>query len=259
MKDNDVVKNFYEGPGWDTDIFGNTVDALLWEDLRPVASNYVSACRRKIRKYLPSFGKNILDAGSGPIQYPEYLEYSNGFEKRYCVDISQKALKIAKAKLGKTAEFLCASILDLPFHDNYFDATISLHTIYHIAKEHQEIAVRQLIRVTKPGAIILIVYANPDRFIGKISKLLRFRRNNDRTKDVLYYYTYNLGWWNQFSDACDVKLVPWRSIVAQESRRLIPGNVIGKVMFQLILCFENIFHKLAVSTGAYPLIVLTKK
>jgi hypothetical protein len=68
MKENDGVKKFYEGPGWEADSSGNTLDAILWEDLRPVARNYISACRRKIKRYLPAIGKYILDAGSGPIQ-----------------------------------------------------------------------------------------------------------------------------------------------------------------------------------------------
>src|ERR1700728_1252264 len=108
------VKSFYEGQGWSTNDNGDTTDAQLFEDLRPIAQNYVRACRRKILSFLPSTGDRFLDAASGPIQYPEYLEYSRGFKKRVCVDISQKALDEAKTKLGEKGEFHCASLVNLP-------------------------------------------------------------------------------------------------------------------------------------------------
>ena len=33
-------------------------------------------------------GDLFLDAGSGPVQYPEYLTYSEGYRYRVCADIS---------------------------------------------------------------------------------------------------------------------------------------------------------------------------
>ena len=94
------VKGFYDEVGWAQDD-GHSVDADLWEDLRPVASRYVSHCRLRILEYLPpAGGERILDAASGPVQYPEYLLYSRFFARRFCVDISDKALEQARQRLG---------------------------------------------------------------------------------------------------------------------------------------------------------------
>ena len=84
---------------------------------------------KKLLEYLPRGGDLSLDAASWPIQYPEYLDYSRGFSKRVCVDISQRALDLAREKLGERGEYTRASILELPFPDNHFDAmslTISI-------------------------------------------------------------------------------------------------------------------------------------
>lgn len=250
---------FYDGAGWEADKAGNMLDAVLWEDLRPVAADYVSACRRRINRHLPAAGKYLLDAGSGPLQYPEYLEYSAGFEKRYCVDVSGKALAVAKSKLKEKGEVLCGSMTDLPFPDNFFDATISMHAVYHIEKELQEKAVRQLVRVTREGARVIIVYANPDRFVGKVWRLVRPLFRDPLKKHLLYYFAHELRWWRRFSDECDVELFPWRSIIAEESKRLFPDNFAGRLMFRFVLWLENSFPRAAVSLGAYPLIILTKK
>ena len=91
---------------------------------------------------LPPHGERLLDAASGPVQYPEYLEYHANFGRRVCVDISESALKQAEAKLGSKGEYVCASILELPLGDATIDAAVSLHTIYHIEKDQQEKAAK---------------------------------------------------------------------------------------------------------------------
>ena len=99
------VFKFYNEHGW-SQSKKSTKDAELFEDLRPVAADYVSDCRKKINKFLPKKGKNILDFASGPIQYKEYLEYSKNFNKRHCVDFSRTAIDQAKKKLVKRVNFI---------------------------------------------------------------------------------------------------------------------------------------------------------
>ncbi len=251
------VRNFYDGKGWDADAAGTTSDAQLWEDLRPCARAYVAACRLKLLEFLPASGELFLDAASGPIQYPEYLEYSRGFKKRVCVDLSQKALDSARQKLGDHGEYVQASILELPFPDAHFDAVVSLHTIYHIAREQQEAAVRQLIRVTKPGHRIVIVYSNPDRLLAVVKRKLSGRAGV--ASEPLYFHAHDLKWWSRFSDTSQVELHPWRALTAQDSKRLIPDNFLGKLAFRSLLAFEKLFPGVATRLGAYPVVVLTRK
>lgn len=260
------VRAFYDGEGWSSDNSGTTFDAYLWEDLRPCAAHYVSACRLKILDFLPKKGDLFLDAASGPIQYPEYLEYSKGFKKRVCVDISQKALDQAKAKLGEMCETVCTSILELPFPDNHFDAVVSLHTIYHIDKKDQERAVRQLLRVAKPGVPVVIIYSNPNRLLARLRRLAKFQSPRSKitneaqnTNDPLYFYAYPLEWWKIVEDVADVTIYPWRSLTAQDSRRFIPGTKLGKFMLDSLEKIEKRLPTLIKNFGAYPMIVITKR
>jgi SAM-dependent methyltransferase len=252
----DQVRDFYEQTGWQADTDAVYSDAQLWEDLRPCAAAYVSACRRKVLEFLPDSGELILDAGSGPIQYPEYLEYSSGFAKRVCVDLSQRALDEARKKLGDRGDYVRASLLDLPFPDGHFDAAVSLHTIYHVESDRQEQAVRELVRVLKPGASTVVVYANPDRLVARLKALARRKRSAE--PGPIYFFAHPLSWWNRFSDEAAVEIVPWRSLNANESRRLIPDNPLGAGMFRALLWFERVFPRWATWAGCYPMIVLTK-
>lgn len=254
-KTEEQLRNFYDSDGWVADENGQSKDAALWEDLRDSADSYIRGCRKRITAYLPKSGNFILDAASGPIQYPEYLDYSKNFNKRYCVDISQLALDQAKKKLGEKGEYVKASLLDLPFEKNFFDASLSLHTIYHIDASEQEQAVRELIRVTKPGAPIIIIYANPNRPTHLLKKFLKPSQN----QGPIYYFAHPLAWWKRFEDQTNLQIFSWRMLTANLSKRLIPDNSFGRALFSGIFSFEEKFSTLAVHLGAYPMIILKKR
>ena len=224
------VSKFYNTVGWETE--GEvTEDAKRWEDLREHARDYVSKCRLRVLRYIPDHGENILDMASGPIQYKEYLEYSKNFQKRYCVDLSFGALEKARKKIGDHGVFLHGSFFDIPMEDDFFDCAVSLHTIYHMHKDKQEEAVRKLIRVTKLGSPVIVVYCNPHTIISTISSsfpvraLRKIKRISRRAKggarlenraDIeqevsLYFYPHPIEWWDRFNDIAHVKVLPWRS------------------------------------------------
>ena len=154
------TRDFYDKYGW------VVADGKSGEErsFRLFSPPYFPYHRRVNERVLACFdgrsGK-VLIAGGGDL--PEtHTEIARRFAKVCCVDISWRALEIAKAKLGPTGEFVLGSILDLPLPDNHVDAVYCAHVIYHIDAAFQEKAVRELIRVTKPGGRVVIIYANPN-------------------------------------------------------------------------------------------------
>jgi ubiquinone/menaquinone biosynthesis C-methylase UbiE len=263
-----IVAKFYNEFGWETE--GEiTEDAKRYEDLRDCAKKYVSKCRLRVLRHIPDKGENILDMASGPIQYKEYLEYSKNFKKRYCIDLSLKALNDAKKKIGDHGVFLCGSFFDIPLESNFFDCAISLHTIYHIDKDRQEEAVRKLISVVKPGSPVIIVYANPKvlidyfkllfRIINKFKSLLKTTETQRGKEYNLYRFSYPLEWWDRFSDAADVKILPWRSFTSEHQKVFIPNNRIGTKMFEFIFNLEERFPNFFAKHFQFPMIILKKK
>jgi len=267
------VSKFYNTVGWEEE--GEiTEDAKRWEDLREHAREYVGKCRLRVLRHIPESGEYILDMASGPIQYKEYLEYSRNFKKRYCVDLSSSALESAKKKIGDHGVFLNGSFFDLPLEENFFDCTISLHTIYHIDKDKQEEAVRKLLKVTKPGKPVIIVYSNPNTFLSalksspprrairKLKKLLKKKKNKKENKEQgtsIYFHPLPIEWWSRFSDVADVQILPWRSFGSGNQRRLIPNNKMGGIMFRLLFNLEERFPNYFVKHFQYPMIILTKR
>ena len=224
------VENFYNKEGWSltTD---NSKDAELFEDLRYYSNEYVSKCRLKVLKYIPKKGgENILDFASGPIQYKEYLKYSKNFNTRHCVDFSKHAIKQAKKKLGNKGKYYCEDILNLQFSEDYFDTIICIHTLYHINKFKQKKVVEKLLRISKKGSPIIIIYSNPITFISRLKKFFFLKK---KKKQLIYFYCYENKWWKQFEKIATVKIVPWRSFSAQHQKILFPNNIIGKFLLKI--------------------------
>ena len=264
------VSKFYNTVGWEEE--GEiTEDARRWEDLREYAKEYVSKCRLRVLCHIPKSGENILDMASGPIQYKEYLEYSKNFKKRYCVDLSLRALESAKKKIGDHGVFLHGSFFDISFRESFFDCTVSLHTIYHIDKDRQEEAVRKLIYVTKPGRPIIIVYRNPNTFVsvlklpfrllGRVKSVLKKteRRSKQEEGPGLYLYAHPIEWWDRFNDIASIRILFWRSFNSEAQKILIPNNKIGRQMLDVLFNLEERFPDFFVRHFQYPMIILTKR
>jgi SAM-dependent methyltransferase len=113
------VRKFYDDIGW-KEIGEGVYQNARYEDLRPVSWDYIHKCHLRVCRHLSPNGRYLLDAGSGPIQYPEYLEYSRGYQARVCADISIVALAEARQRIGDRNSggqglFVVADVANLPF------------------------------------------------------------------------------------------------------------------------------------------------
>jgi len=261
-----MVAVFYNEHGWKSRQ-GIAEDTLRWEDLREHAQEYVSKSRLRVMKHIPDSGDFLLDLGSGPIQYAEYLLYSRNFNHRFCVDLSYPALKQAQQHLGSRGVYLCSSWFQVDFKENFFDCSLCIHTLYHIHKDFQELAIRKLLQATQTGKPVIVVYSNPLSIMNLIKYPFRFVsrlfnwvfRKYKKNELDLYFYTHPLSWWHQFQDVAEFQIFPWRSFSSKDQKRIFPNNGFGALLFKILYYLEAEFPKFFVKFGQYPLIVLTKK
>lgn len=249
------VFKFYNEVGWNKRK-KHTKDAELFEDLREVAHEYVTHCRKKINNHIAKKGSHILDFASGPIQYKEYLEYSKNFTTRHCVDFSRDAINEAKKKLGRKGKYYCYDFEKIKFKKNFFDTIISLHTIYHINNRKQVATVKKLIYISKKNAPIVIIYSNPDTIINKVKNILLIKK--EKNPNDLYFFCHKNKWWNQFLNLADIKLYPWRSFSSQHQKIFFPNNIIGKLMFKILMNLEKKFPDFFTKHFQYLMIVIRK-
>lgn len=119
------------------------------------------------KKYLKT-GMKILDAGGGPGRYT--IDLAKQGNHMTLLDISDKELEVAKRKIkqyrvGKFVDSVdLGSITDLPYKDNSFDMVLCIGgPLSHLRTEQdRKKAIKELVRVAKPGATIFIsVMARP--------------------------------------------------------------------------------------------------
>ncbi|OGP49436.1 MAG: hypothetical protein A2Y79_09985 [Deltaproteobacteria bacterium RBG_13_43_22] len=272
------VQEFYNRFGWQKTPDGLFKDTVAWVDLRPLLLPYYRRVRNRAKAFFKKKGDFFLDAGSGGISYPEYLEYAQGFSKQVCVDLSMVGLKEARDKLGERGLYILGDMTLLPFRDEVFDAFACNHALYHVPADEQLQALRELYRTLKAEATGVITYTwpfspisdwipmkNKSRLFGLVKKIFFSKTESGPVlvEEIppLYGHPHPPSWFRQVLD--EVK-IPYTMRVAQLidpvfSRALIRENVWGRLLLGLLAFLEDWFPRWLSEKGRYPFIILKKQ
>lgn len=270
------VRRFYDAIGWQQ-VSEGVYQNAQYEDLRPVSREYIHKCHLRINRYLRHSGKYLLDAGSGPIQYPEYLTYSDGYQYRVCLDISIVALKDARERIKTHGLFVVADIAHMPFKDEIFDDAVSLHTIHHLPPEEYQPAYFELKRVLKFGAAAVVVngWSNsvfmqifhlPMRIMEKLFHVGEVKRvnqesDNEKQQKPAGTFVHKLtaaSLRRLLGEDFPIKISVWRSVSVRFLRAMIQPPLLGKIWLQVLFMKEEWFPGFFGEFGQYPLITFKK-
>ncbi len=278
------VREFYDSVGW-KGIGQGLYQNARYEDLRPVSRNYIHRCHLRVKRFIPQRGEYLLDAGSGPIQYPEYLEYSKGFRYRVCLDISMLALKEARERIGEHGLFVQGDIANLPFKSKAFEGSVSLHTIHHLPEEEHRKAYKDLFRTLKPSGKSAVVYSwgnhsplmnlsrRPMAWAMKILDKYRDRRIGEKEPFEVdpsgdnqlinlqgtFTFKHDYGWIkSELKDIPGLEIRVWRSVSTAFMRAFIHRKLLGGLVLGLLYLLEEAFPHILGKLGQYPLILFQK-
>lgn len=276
------VRQFYDQIGWQT-VSDGTYQNARYEDLRPVAREYIHRCHLRVKRHLAPSGRLLLDAGSGPIQYPEYLTYSQGYQQRVCLDISIVALQEARKRIGDHGLFVVADVANLPFQSDAFDGLVSLHTLHHLPGGDQEKAYAELHRVLAPGRSGVVVNGWTDsplmrramplvRLFERVGKRLAGRKAEAQPEQKpaaqaavkaepvgTYIQKLDADWLRKMLNGrMRFQIFVWRSVSVRWLRALIHAPLGGRAWLRLLYWLEERFPVWFGERGQYPLIVIYK-
>ena len=278
----DQVRKFYEAVGWQQ-IGKGLYQNARYEDLRPVSREYLHRCHLRVAHYLPAEGEYLLDAGSGPIQYPEYLEYSRGFRYRVCLDISRLALTEARERLGAHGLCVLGDVARLPFDTGAFAGLVSLHTIHHLPADEHEVAVRGFYRSLQSGGRAVVVYSWGERsgLMRLAAPLMRLasgvRRLFRRLRGSLpqakgpgeaerllaqpgtYTFRHDYEWFQRtLGDLAGFEIRVWRSVSTEFLRAFIHPKLLGGPLLKLLYRLEERLPHFLGRHGQYPMVLFQK-
>ncbi len=284
------VREFYNRVGWQRvgdEIYQNA----RYEDLRPVSRDYIHKCHLRINRHLAPTGEFLLDAGSGPVQYPEYLTYSEGYQARVCMDISIVALREARKRLGEKGRYVVADIVHLPFKAEAFDGIVSLHTIHHVPMEDQLPAYEGLYRVLRPGRKMAIVNGWTEAplmewltpFMKSVARFHNWRlrqvqkqhpepkvaesveelpaETEEKKNEPKGTFVQKLTaeWLTEnLTGKVPFEILVWRSVSVAFLRSVIYPGWGGRFWLKVIYALEEVFPRWLGRIGQYPLVVVAK-
>jgi SAM-dependent methyltransferase len=276
------VRQFYDQIGWSL-VGEDTYQNAHYEDLRPVAREYIHNCHLRVGRHLATQGRLLLDAGSGPIQYPEYLDYSLGYHYRVCADISITALQEARKRIGSHGLFIVADIANLPFKSGAFDGAVSLHTIHHLPDTEHIQAYSEIYRILESHRSAVVVNGWPSSPLMRLfepairlkkrlrSALQRISGKNVSAKNKkadkaarkkgkgTFTNRHDVTWVkNKVGALMPVEILVWRSVSVRFLRTFIQPWLGGRYWLRLLYLFEERYPHYFGEKGQYPLIVIRK-
>lgn len=279
------IGKFYDQIGWQME--GDGYQNARYEDLRPVSAEYIHKAHMRVKRHLAPSGDFLLDAGSGPVQYADYLKYSEDYRYRVCMDLSLVALQEARKRLGEKGLYVNADIANLPFREDAFDGIVSLHTIHHVPIEEKVAVYQGLQRVLKPGRTMVTVdgwaevplhpvmnglmrVANAmRRWTGKQAPPMPTDVPADQTKTEpaaekapvgTFVLKTSAKWFHGvMKGLLPYEIRVWRSVSVKFLRSVIQPEWAGKFWLKILYRLEEWFPHFFGEKGQYPLIVIKKE
>jgi SAM-dependent methyltransferase len=282
------VRQFYDRVGWQVVSDGNYQNAR-YEDLRPVAREYIHCCHQRVKRHLAPSGKYLLDAGSGPIQYTEYLTYSEDYAYRVCLDISITGLQEARKRIGDHGLFVVADAANMPFRRDAFGGVVSLHTLHHLPSADQASAYREICRTLQTGKTAVVVNGWTDSaLMGSLNWLVslmewvgrqagRLRGRIPEKAGVIdtgaaktcvkaqsptgtYIQKLDPAWLRKtLTGLAGVEILVWRSVNVRFLRAVFHDALGGRMWLKLLFFLEEKYPHYFGEKGQYPLVVVSKR
>ncbi|MFZ5904375.1 MAG: class I SAM-dependent methyltransferase [Chloroflexota bacterium] len=267
------VREFYDQVGW-SQVGEGLYQNARYEDLRPVSREYIHKCHLRVNRHLAPRGDFLLDAGSGPVQWPEYLTYSEGYRFRVCADISITALKEARTRLGARGLYVVADIAALPFKPDAFDGVVSMHAIHHLPQSEHKQAFLELHRVLAPAKSAVVVNGWYRPLIARLTRPLRQLRRflagrpQKRKKDWegdddpsgTFVEKTTPDWLaRELKGLFDYDILVWRSLGTRILLWFIQPRLGGRFLLKIVFWLEERFPRFFGRNGQYPLIVIRKQ
>lgn len=275
------VRQHYETGGWDTVSPGLLRDQADWADLRSVIDDYYLRANARVASHMPNRGALFLDAGSGPLPHDYEIDYSSGFNRRVCADLSHVALVKARDTLGGRGLYVQADLARLPFRDGIFDAAYCAHVLYHVADADQATVIGEFDRCLGPDGLAVVIAKRPSRVldwladprerirplhprhlisrIPGVRKFVRFvlRRGPvpelppPEPEPLLYNHPRPSSWWSRLPTADRTRLVPYTALDQRLTLRWISDDERGARRLCWVSRMEERFPRSMIRAGRY--------
>ena len=124
--------------------------------------------------------ERVLDVGCGSSQVLDGLPQADGCDVR---------LNKLRHKRGRSRALVRASVFDLPFHSNYYDAVIFSQVIEHLSRDPKILS--EIVRCARPGGYVIVGTPDYATWWTTIEKVYGFVQPDGYADEHITHYTYD--------------------------------------------------------------------
>ncbi len=267
------VKRFYDELGWKRSESGRLVDTQLFGVREMDGEIRRAAHAARVRRVCSALrragdGLRLLEMGCGGNPAMHLFDLASSYTG---VDFSKTGIEEARRRAENAAipaEFLIADVTSLPFGDGAFDAVYSAHCFYHIDDvEAQARAVRESIRVLRPGGVAVLVLANPRPLADPVRLAMRLAADTPvlgpmlrgRRKSVLPYRPMPIGWVRRRLEGADVEVTAYAMASTWTNQHISESSPFGRMVWRTIAWLETNHPKAAGRLGNFVMYAARKR
>ncbi len=266
------TQRFYDEVGW-KEKDGKPVDQHLFgvKEDGPIRVELHRLHMDRIRRALSPVGERleVLECGCGGNPERQLLDLCSHYTG---VDFSETGLDVARASFADVEivhEFRKADVCALPFNDATFDAVYSAHMIYHIeVPAAQEAALDELVRVVRPGGVVVLVAANARPLLFPIRLARRLAADTPfvgplldrlRSKPPLSFRPMPIGWMRRrLARGGSVEVVAYSLPSTGFYQNVTEFEGIGKLLWKGIRWLDVNHPRLSAYLGCYVILTCRK-
>lgn len=266
------TKDFYNLKGWRVSDAGSTLDSDLFgvKEDGPIRKRMYERKWTRILERLDFEGNStVLEVGCGGSPEKRLLGV---FENYIGTDFSSEGLRVASQTMsefeGRT-QFVEADAVNLPFDDESFDAVYSAHMIYHIDNaKAQAASLSEMLRVLRPGGILVLSTANPRPFLFPFRMTMRIVADTPiistvarrfRGQSPVPYKPHKLSWYRRrLRGISEFEIINGGIASTWFNRSVSEYSGFGSLVWRLFEYCDRIAPSLSGYLGNYA-VILAKK
>lgn len=263
------TRRFYDERGWlreggellDRKLFGVKEDGPIRVELFQV---HMQRVRASLAKAGPAL--RVLECGCGGTPERSILDLCASYVGADFSDVGLTAARASFADVAIPHDFQVADVCNLPFKDGQFDALYSAHVTYHIEDPAaQATALKEFMRVLRPGGIAVIVAANPRPLLFPVRLVRRLLSDMPlfgalidrvRARPPIPYQPMLIGWMRRQLDRHGTTTVQTYAMPSTAfNQKVTEYSRVGRLLWRTIRWLDLRFPQLSAYLGNY--IVLT--
>jgi SAM-dependent methyltransferase len=246
------------------DLFG------VWED-GPIRNAGHRARTARIREAIKAGhgAIRLLECGCGGSPAIELADLCKHFT---AVDFSWRGVDEARKALAATGlafDIQRADICGVPFVSDSFDAVYSAHVLYHIpSAAAQSAAIAEMIRVVRPGGVIILVVANPRPLASPLRLVKRLIADTPGVSTVaarlrpappLPYKPMTISWMRrQFQGRATVDVIGYAIASTWFNHHISERSFFGSRIWKMLIRLEKGMPHLSAHLGNYVTVIARK-